>query len=381
MARHARALPGTDHGFGRSRPGRSAGWRGRHPGVAWRGRSRRHGCHGSPVGIERARDAVALAARSDCRSSSGVRDRLWRAWQDRARSDAAGAIRSRRGLRERLRRRGGSSSMPHKQNPVRAVTAVAAAIRAPGLVATMVAAMPQEHERAAGGWQAEWETLADLIRVTSESAGAIADTLGDVAARSCEPCANTWVCTAVWRWPRASRQLLMEHLSRTDAMAHVERLSRVAVRDRRPLREARIRRSRSVALVVAGSHRPRTRSREFSGFGAAVRRAGAETVGAVAMFVSTDDGCRLHVIPGSTAGQCRWCCRIHSAPITRCGIFKWPPSAAERAVWRYDTRGHGESRQAARRLFHRSSWPGSRVDHRRDRRRAVSISAASRSVE
>ena len=76
--------------------------------------------------------------------------------------------------------RGGSSSMPHKQNPVRAVTAIAAAIRAPGLVATMIAAMPQEHERAAGGWQAEWETLADLIRVTLESAGAIADTLGDL---------------------------------------------------------------------------------------------------------------------------------------------------------------------------------------------------------
>ena len=70
--------------------------------------------------------------------------------------------------------------MPHKQNPVRAVTAITAAIRAPGLVATMIAAMPQEHERAAGGWQAEWETLADLIRVTLESAGAIADTLGDL---------------------------------------------------------------------------------------------------------------------------------------------------------------------------------------------------------
>src|SRR4029078_7117484 len=39
---------------------------------------------------------------------------------------------------------GGSSSMTHKQNPVRAVTAVAAALRAPGLMATMLSAMPQE---------------------------------------------------------------------------------------------------------------------------------------------------------------------------------------------------------------------------------------------
>src|SRR4029453_18148972 len=68
---------------------------------------------------------------------------------------------------------GGSSSMPHKQNPVRAVTAVAAAVRAPGLVATMLAAMTQEHERAAGGWQAEWQTMADLVSVTDTSAVAI----------------------------------------------------------------------------------------------------------------------------------------------------------------------------------------------------------------
>lgn len=132
--------------------------------------------------------------------------------------------------------RGGSSSMPHKQNPVRAVTAVTAAIRAPGLVATMVAAMPQEHERAAGGWQAEWETLADLIRITQESADAIANALGDL---QLDPAAmrehldlHGGVAMA-----EGLAAALMEHLSRTDAMAHAERLSRVAVRDRRPLRE------------------------------------------------------------------------------------------------------------------------------------------------
>jgi 3-carboxy-cis,cis-muconate cycloisomerase len=72
---------------------------------------------------------------------------------------------------------GGSSTMPQKRNPVRAVAAVAAAIRAPGLVATMLSAMPQEHERAAGGWQAEWETLPELVPIVGESAAAIADVL------------------------------------------------------------------------------------------------------------------------------------------------------------------------------------------------------------
>ena len=68
---------------------------------------------------------------------------------------------------------GGSSTLPQKRNPVAAVTAVAAARRAPGLVATMLAAMPGEQERAAGAWQAEAETLAELLRLAGEGVAAI----------------------------------------------------------------------------------------------------------------------------------------------------------------------------------------------------------------
>src|SRR6185503_17508333 len=72
------------------------------------------------------------------------------------------------------RRSGGSSAMPHKQNPVGASVALAAAVRAPGLVATMLAAMPQEHERGIGGWQAEWTTLPELVLLTAGAARAVA---------------------------------------------------------------------------------------------------------------------------------------------------------------------------------------------------------------
>ena len=65
--------------------------------------------------------------------------------------------------------RGASSTMPHKRNPVAAVTLVACGQRSPGLLATLAAGMPQEHERAAGGWQAEWETLRDLLRLAGTS--------------------------------------------------------------------------------------------------------------------------------------------------------------------------------------------------------------------
>src|SRR5260221_7983681 len=73
--------------------------------------------------------------------------------------------------------RGRSSTMPHKRNPVGAAVALAAAIRAPGLVATFLAAMPQEHERGLGGWPAEWETLPELVLLAAGAARAMADGL------------------------------------------------------------------------------------------------------------------------------------------------------------------------------------------------------------
>jgi 3-carboxy-cis,cis-muconate cycloisomerase len=68
-------------------------------------------------------------------------------------------------------RRGGSSSMPHKRNPVAAVSVLACTRRVPGLIATLLSSMEQEHERAAGAWQAEWGTLSDLLALTGSAAG------------------------------------------------------------------------------------------------------------------------------------------------------------------------------------------------------------------
>ena len=65
--------------------------------------------------------------------------------------------------------RGGSSTMPHKRNPVASAVLLAAAIRVPALVATLLQSMVQEHERGLGGWQAEWEALPEIFRLTSAS--------------------------------------------------------------------------------------------------------------------------------------------------------------------------------------------------------------------
>jgi len=71
---------------------------------------------------------------------------------------------------DKLRGAGGSSSMPHKRNPAAAVLVTACAHRVPGLVATLMAGAPQELQRAAGRWQAEWGTLTDLLRVVGGAA-------------------------------------------------------------------------------------------------------------------------------------------------------------------------------------------------------------------
>ena len=65
--------------------------------------------------------------------------------------------------------KGGSSAMPQKHNPVGAVFALAAARQALGVVPVIVSAMIQEHERAAGAWQAEWEAIPNLFRFTAEA--------------------------------------------------------------------------------------------------------------------------------------------------------------------------------------------------------------------
>lgn len=65
--------------------------------------------------------------------------------------------------------RGGSSTMPHKRNPVGCAVSLTAAVRVPGLVATILSGMVQEHERALGGWQAEWDTLPEIIELCAGS--------------------------------------------------------------------------------------------------------------------------------------------------------------------------------------------------------------------
>jgi 3-carboxy-cis,cis-muconate cycloisomerase len=75
---------------------------------------------------------------------------------------------------------GGSTAMPHKHNPVAAIAALGCAQQAPGYVANLLAAMVQEHERAAGAWHAEWRPLSVLLITVGSAAAWLRASLDDL---------------------------------------------------------------------------------------------------------------------------------------------------------------------------------------------------------
>jgi 3-carboxy-cis,cis-muconate cycloisomerase len=85
---------------------------------------------------------------------------------------------------------GGSSTMPHKRNPVGSTLARACALRARAAAGVLVAALEQEHERAAGAWHAEWGALSDALSLTGGAAARMRETLEGLEVDSARMRAN-----------------------------------------------------------------------------------------------------------------------------------------------------------------------------------------------
>jgi 3-carboxy-cis,cis-muconate cycloisomerase len=132
--------------------------------------------------------------------------------------------------------RGGSSTMPHKRNPVEAIGLVACAQRGPGLVATLLGAMVQEHERGAGAWQAESETLLELLRLTA-SAASIARELLDGLEVDPEKMRVDVDMTGGLVMSESVAAALAPALGRSDAQDLVEKAARRSVQSGRGFRE------------------------------------------------------------------------------------------------------------------------------------------------
>jgi len=132
--------------------------------------------------------------------------------------------------------RGGSSAMPHKRNPVAAISARACARRAPGLVATLLAAMEQEHERAAGAWHSEWPTLTGLLTTVGSAASWLAESLAGLRPDPARMAATV----AAARDPELAGALadaLTPSLGRGAAHDAAAEATRQAAASGRPLRE------------------------------------------------------------------------------------------------------------------------------------------------
>lgn len=132
--------------------------------------------------------------------------------------------------------RGGSSTMPHKRNPVASAAALGAATMAPNLAATIFAAQVQDHERSAGPWHAEWPTLPTLLLVTSGAVAAavdIAEGLEIDAARM----RHNLDATHGLIMAEAVTMALAEKIGKAQAHHLVEAASKRAVKDKRALQD------------------------------------------------------------------------------------------------------------------------------------------------
>jgi 3-carboxy-cis,cis-muconate cycloisomerase len=132
--------------------------------------------------------------------------------------------------------RGGSSTMPHKRNPVASAAALAAATIAPQLCATILAAGIQEHERAAGAWAAEWPTFPALSLVTSGALAAVVDISEGLDVDAERMRANLDL-TGGQIMTEAIAFRLAETIGKSDAHKLVEEASHKAHSEQRPLKD------------------------------------------------------------------------------------------------------------------------------------------------
>ena len=132
--------------------------------------------------------------------------------------------------------RGGSSTMPHKRNPVAAATALAAATMAPNLAATIFAAQVQDHERSAGPWHAEWPTLPTLLLVTSGALAAIVDIAEGLEVDALRMRANL-DATGGLIMAEAVTFALAEKIGKSEAHHLMEAASKKAVAGKKHLRD------------------------------------------------------------------------------------------------------------------------------------------------
>lgn len=131
--------------------------------------------------------------------------------------------------------KGVSSTMPHKRNPVSCALILSNATRTPGLVSTMLSALPQEHERSAGLWHAEWETLTQLMNLTSGSLEKSVDLIGNLEVDKNRMLQNIEITNGLIYAERVSLHL-SKSLGKMQAHESVKKACATAIQKRKHLK-------------------------------------------------------------------------------------------------------------------------------------------------
>jgi 3-carboxy-cis,cis-muconate cycloisomerase len=132
--------------------------------------------------------------------------------------------------------RGGSSTMPHKQNPVASAAILASTTRVPALVGTVLAGLSGEYQRSLGAWQSEWELLPEIVRLTAGGSHQMANLLPRLNVNAEKMRANLELTHGLI-YAEAVSLALSEKLNRASAHKLVEASCRRAQSEKRHLRD------------------------------------------------------------------------------------------------------------------------------------------------
>ena len=132
--------------------------------------------------------------------------------------------------------KGGSSTMPHKRNPVDAAIVLAAAVKVPALVSVMLSAMVQEHERGLGNWHAEWETLPEICMLCAGALGHLTQAIEGLEVDTRRMRRNLDITDGLIL-AEAVAAALAPKLGRDTAHALIEAASQRAIKQKKPLRD------------------------------------------------------------------------------------------------------------------------------------------------
>ncbi len=135
--------------------------------------------------------------------------------------------------------KGGSSTMPHKRNPVTCAAIIANSTRVPHLVGIMLSTMVQEHERSAGKWHAEWETLTQIMELTAGSLEKIIDLFTHLEVDEKQMAINLELTNGLI-YAENVALALSKKIGKIQAHEYVEKACKVAITDKKHLLEVLI---------------------------------------------------------------------------------------------------------------------------------------------